>query len=1206
MDVMRMMLKHNVLIVSIVTVIVALMGLAYVNRIKFIDKIKRINRYFALIFVSIFALLLLYYCFSHDFFIVKNENSDSYAINSDGVHFNDNLKNANAIYTGSFEHVYTVLPPINQNSIKTDKIKQYYDNGIKCGIREHYDRALTYYKDALDLLDAQQEPNFYAHILMHIATVNSFLGHFEESKKCYENALKIVKRTGYRCGEAAAYQGLSKLDSYLGNFDRALAYLEQARIIHKSLQNIVMLADVSRLMGDIKHQMGYFKEALHLYEYARDIYVGFNDLYGEAKVMHQLGDIDVNFGNKRKGRQHYMRSLAIFKQIGSIEGEAKVLLALGRIENDMNHFDQSSLIFQQARVLFSKIKNARGTGKLLLGEAFLNINLGNVDKARALFLEAIANFQRINSKYAEGKTHFYLANFEAFLGNAERAHIHYEKCLDLIQHISCPFMLSQVYREMANLKREIGENKDARDLYAQSVLYAKKTDDPTLLSHAYAGLATAEIYTNSYDSAGIHFQEALTLVGENNLLKGDILFGLGHTKHLLGENEEALKYLFRALKEYESVGNIYGKAKFFYIKALIDFHRDNYDEAYSNINIALSLFKQCHHTIYVAKCYYERGRIHFIRGKNDLARADCQESFQQASEAHQPWVKACILNLQGHICLYEGDTKAALHYCTESYMLFANLVERTEEISALNNVGLIYLYTGAFKQSEQAFDKAFELCKHISFPYGLCRTYINMGMLHLKLAHFKTSLDFFTKALHIAQKIESKGMEAEARLGLGMLKEINAESKEARALLQLAFNQAKESGEYVLEGRILNQLALNLIHVGSFVQAQRSAEQAMHLFETCKCVFELSVTKRLLSKIQWRNRQYLDALTLTQQALQIAQKCNNPSEMAKNYIDLGYNFLKHEKMKDALTYFKLGFDLAADVNDQLYSADALKAQALYYTSQNQYALAHQHYQKAFKIYEHVVYPSKIINTKRKHARVFVKEGQFTKAQQKLEQCYAEAPQINSHLTALIGYDLGSLFIKNANFQRASYYLRRSYLAFKDLHSNDKHQYYAAYLKYLFVKSLTHDANAKKELMLLMTELAAPIYQREKADLLHYMAIIESIDAQFDKANDYFSSCIEAYESLNIKMPLCACYVSMMYHFDRVNMPDKIKECQLKALHLTRMRADLYHEALILMAYSNLLKQKQQVQSNEYAMKARHLCEKLNIREQHTQSLYALL
>ena len=821
-----------------------------------------------------------------------------------------------------------------------------------------------------------------------------------------------------------------------------------------------------------------------------------------------------------------MRALAIFKQIGSIEGEAKVLLALGRIENEMNHFDQSSLIFQQAQVLFSKIKNARGTGKLLMGEAFLNINLGNIDKARALFLEAIANFQRINSKFAEGKTHFYLANFEAFMGNSERAYIHYKKCLDLIQHISCPLMHSQLYREMANLKREMGENKEARNLYAQSISFAKKAEDSTLLGHAYAGLATAEIYTNSYDAADSHFSKALTLVGDNNLLKGDILFGLGHTKHLLGENEEALKYLFRALKEYEAMGNIYGKAKFFYIRSLIDFHRDNYDEAFSNINIALSLFKQCHHTIYIAKCYYERGRIHFIRGKNDEARADCQESFQQASEAHQPWVKACILNLQGHICLYEGDTKAALQYCQESHKLFSILVERTEEISALNNIGLIHLYTGDFKQSKHAFDKSFELCKHISFPYGLCRTYINMGMLHLKLAHFKTSLDFFTKALHISQKIESKRMEAEARLGLGMLKEINTESKEARILLQLAFNQAKESGESVLEGRILNQLALNLVHAGSFIQAKSIGEQAMHLFENCKCIFELSQTKRLLSKIQWRNRQYLDALALTQQALQIAKKCNNSSEIAKNYIDLGYNFLKQEKMKDALVYFKLALDLTTKLNDQLYCADALKAQGLFYTSHNQYELAHQCYRKAFKIYESINYPSKMINVTRKHTQLFLKEGSINKAQQKLEQCYIDALRINNHLTALITYDLGCLFIKQHNFQKATYYLGNSYLTFKDLHSNDKHQYYASYIKYLLAKSLNHDLTAKKELVFLITELSMPIYQREKADLLHYLAIIESTNSQFEKACEYFNISLEIYKSLNVKMPLCACYISM--------------------------------------------------------------------------------
>ena len=264
-----------------------------------------------------YAVGLMYYLFSNDFFIFRNKDVGAHSLlYNDPIYIHDKIKNENIIFSGSFEHVYTVLPPINYHSIKTEKIKQYYDNGLKYGIREQYDLALTCYKNALDLMDSQQEPNFYAHILMHIATINSFIGNFDESKKLYENALKIVKKTGYRYGEAAAYQGLSKLESYLGNFDSALDYLKHAKSIHKSFQNILMLADVSRLMADIKHQMGNFQKAIRLYNYARDIYVGFNDLYGEAKVIHQLGDIDVNFGNKRKARQYQQFPLNKFCQFG--------------------------------------------------------------------------------------------------------------------------------------------------------------------------------------------------------------------------------------------------------------------------------------------------------------------------------------------------------------------------------------------------------------------------------------------------------------------------------------------------------------------------------------------------------------------------------------------------------------------------------------------------------------------------------------------------------------------------------------------------------------------------------------------------------------------------------------------------------------------------------------------------------------------------
>ena len=136
-----------------------------------------------------------------------------------------------------------------------------------------YTNAIKYGKQLLDIYQERGKT---------LAKMYEKQFKYVEAGKFYEKAIKIMRESGNRRGEAAAYSNLGVVFSSLGEYNKAKQYLDKALTIT----------------------------------------IEFADKEGEANCYGNLGTVSSSLGEYGKGKEYLEKALAIRIEIGDKKGEA--------------------------------------------------------------------------------------------------------------------------------------------------------------------------------------------------------------------------------------------------------------------------------------------------------------------------------------------------------------------------------------------------------------------------------------------------------------------------------------------------------------------------------------------------------------------------------------------------------------------------------------------------------------------------------------------------------------------------------------------------------------------------------------------------------------------------------------------------------------------------------------------------------------------
>lgn len=309
----------------------------------------------------------------------------------------------------------------------TLKSDVYHAAGLAFHETGKFDKALFWYKDALELRRLNQNGKGEAATLNNMGLAYFDKGSFQDSIPYYQAAIKLKIALGDGKSLAATYTNLGGAYEKLADYKKAMeAYYKSLKISEESGDHL-RAAIAYQNMGLVHHLQGDFRYALRLYYKARKL----EETGGDKKSLIQL---DNNIGLVLHKLKKYDAALACFEQclilsksthyttgiIAATHNIGVNLKLIGRLDEALNVF----LECMRLAIAENEYSHQCATA-LNIGEIYLLRK--NYNDAAIYLKKAQAIVHKIGDKNTEAKIYQVLSDLNEATGNYAAALKYYRK-----------------------------------------------------------------------------------------------------------------------------------------------------------------------------------------------------------------------------------------------------------------------------------------------------------------------------------------------------------------------------------------------------------------------------------------------------------------------------------------------------------------------------------------------------------------------------------------------------------------------------------------------------------------------------------------------------------------------------------------------------------------------------------------------------------
>ncbi len=184
---------------------------------------------------------------------------------------------------------------------------------IKYSHSEYYE-ALLNYNEALSLFKKENEKEL-AHYMSicynNIGNIHQVQGNFNKALSFYEDALALNTKINREEGIASTSANIGLLHSQLGNYDEAEKYVKQSLLINEKLNDSRKISTAQIQLGDIYVSIKDYQQAEHFFKLALQTKKKSKDPIGMATCLASLGELKLVI-------QQYEAALLYFQQVDAI------------------------------------------------------------------------------------------------------------------------------------------------------------------------------------------------------------------------------------------------------------------------------------------------------------------------------------------------------------------------------------------------------------------------------------------------------------------------------------------------------------------------------------------------------------------------------------------------------------------------------------------------------------------------------------------------------------------------------------------------------------------------------------------------------------------------------------------------------------------------------------------------------------------------
>jgi len=191
----------------------------------------------------------------------------------------------------------------------------------KLGIMFHYSRlnarALIAYKQAIALLNVENEPLKVANLYNNIGLVHANMGDLSLAMDNYSKAYTLYQAHGSDQDRTDSYFNIAGLHIHLEHFDMAIKMIPTVIRARKLYQDHSGVANAYGDLGTAYLKAGNYPQARLFYEKSLHSYTELKENYFIASQHHNLAEVDNLLGNTTSAMKHATLAIALSESTGN-------------------------------------------------------------------------------------------------------------------------------------------------------------------------------------------------------------------------------------------------------------------------------------------------------------------------------------------------------------------------------------------------------------------------------------------------------------------------------------------------------------------------------------------------------------------------------------------------------------------------------------------------------------------------------------------------------------------------------------------------------------------------------------------------------------------------------------------------------------------------------------------------------------------------
>jgi two-component system, NtrC family, sensor kinase len=262
------------------------------------------------------------------------------------------------------------------------------------GLGSIYDRkgqnekALQYFKDALELYQKSGEQENYLYQLINLGIVLRVMGNYGESLEYLMEALKTGRKVSDTDAIVESLLAMGFIYAFVERYDDALRHQQEALEIYQQANDLWGIARIHNDMGVTYSLAGELDSALVQHRAALEIRLKSTDTYNTFASYLYIGDIFADKGDFLKAVKYYESAIPYGNNATYMTMVVEAQLRLGKYCLELPDEEKSLIHFKNALQLSREIGDPTGQSRAAMELA--KISMGRDDPANAVAMLKIA------------------------------------------------------------------------------------------------------------------------------------------------------------------------------------------------------------------------------------------------------------------------------------------------------------------------------------------------------------------------------------------------------------------------------------------------------------------------------------------------------------------------------------------------------------------------------------------------------------------------------------------------------------------------------------------------------------------------------------------------------------------------------------------------------------------------------------------------